>query len=196
MTSPKGPTVFPERSHPDFPERSHPSHVDTLCISRCLTLKIGKGLPPKVPPRLQTTYSVDKLSGDNSLLRAVLASGNTAESFFPRLDMVTHKGPPALRPDTCVRPAVPMRWQICAHIAWRHAQAEREHELIGNLLLAPYWIVTGYATDECSQIRRKWRSSGCGSPPPAQAEPLAMPPDQGRRLYDDQGLSAVEPAGQ
>jgi hypothetical protein len=112
------------------------------------------------------------------------------------MGMVTLKDPPALRRDTCVRPAVPMGWQVCAHGAWRHAHAEREQELIGDLLLAPRWVVTGYATDECSQIRRKWRSSGCEFPPPAQAEPLAMPLDQGRRLYDGQGLSAGEPAGQ
>ena len=62
--------------------------------------------------------------------------------------------------------------------------------------LAPRRMVASHATEERLPCRRTWRSSGTRWPSPQQAQPMPVPANTGRRLYNGPDMTPIEPTAE
>ena len=66
----------------------------------------------------------------------------------------------AARPSACCR----RLWQILPNRARRHAQAELQHQLVRDPLLAPRWVIAGHLANQMLEIQRNPRPAGSEFP--------------------------------
>ena len=115
-------------------------------------------------------------------------------ALYDRLSVIPDESEPSLggsgaRPGGC--------HENLPHRAWGHEDAQFEQQFVGKPCFAPTGILGRHPSNQLSQVGRELGSpAGLGFPAPKEAEPVAVPPDEGIRLNNDESTPPVEELAQ
>ena len=109
-----------------------------------------------------------------------------------RVGVIPYERAPALIGVPTFRAIVGPLWHVLADRAWRYLETELEEEFVRNPFFSPGRILQGHPAYQGLYIPGDGRSARAGFEPPEQPKAFPMPPNQGRRLDDDQRVAPVK----